>query len=99
MKSPYDVILKPVLTERSYDMMSLRKYTFYVDPRCNKTEVRQAAEAIFGIEVASVTTQVLMGKVKRQGLHSGRRPTRKKAVITLKPTSKSIDFFEGMAQE
>ena len=99
MKSPYDVILRPVLTEKSYDMMSLRKYTFYVDPRCNKTEIRQAAETIFGIQVASVTTQNLMGKMKRQGLHQGRRPARKKAVITLKPESKGIDFFEGMAQE
>ena len=100
MKSAYDVIIRPVLTERSYDAMADKKYTFEVAVDANKTEIKQALESIFeGVKVQSVNTMRTMGKIKRQGRFSGRTPEIKKAIITLKPDSKPIPFFEGMAEE
>ena len=97
MKSPYDVIIKPLLTEESYDNMADRKYTFIVDKNANKTEIKQAIEAIFGVTVEKVNTQIREGKVKRRGRFVGQRPTVKRAVIKLTENSKTIEFFEGMA--
>ena len=97
MKSPYDVIIKPVLTEESYDNMADRKYTFIVDKNANKTEIKQAIETIFGVTVEKVNTQIREGKVKRRGRFVGQRPTTKRAVIKLTENSKTIEFFEGMA--
>ena len=100
MKSPYDIILKPVLTEKSYDMMAEKKYAFQVATTANKTEIKYAIEAIFeGVKVDSVNTMRTLGKMKRQGRTQGRRPEVKKAIVTLKPDSKGIEFFEGMAAE
>ena len=100
MKSAYDVIIRPVLTEKSYDQMNDKKYSFYVAVDANKIEIKQALESIFeGVKVASVNTMRVEGKVKRQGRFEGRRPERKKAIVTLKPDSKAIPFFEGMEQE
>ena len=100
MKSAYDVIIRPVLTEKSYDQMNDKKYSFYVAVDANKIEIKQALESIFeGVKVASVNTMRIEGKVKRQGRYEGRRPERKKAIVTLKPDSKAIPFFEGMEQE
>ena len=100
MKSPYDIIIKPVLTEKSYADMAEKKYTFQVAVGANKTEIRQAVEAVFpGVKVASVNTMRTIGKMKRQGRTQGRRPEVKKAIVTLKPDSKGIEFFEGMATE
>ncbi|MBQ6594138.1 MAG: 50S ribosomal protein L23 [Clostridia bacterium] len=100
MKSPYDIILKPVLTEKSYADMAAKKYTFKVAVGANKTEIKQAIEAIFeGVKVESVNTMRTMGKIKRQGRTQGRTPEVKKAIVTLKPDSKGIPFFEGMESE
>ena len=100
MKSPYDIILKPVLTEKSYDQMADKKYTFKVAVTANKTEIKQAVEAIFeGVKVESVNTMRTIGKMKRQGRTQGRTPEVKKAIVTLKEGSKGIEFFEGMANE
>lgn len=100
MKSPYDIILKPVLTEKSYDAMADKKYTFKVAVSANKTEIKQAVEQIFeGVKVQSVNTMRTMGKIKRQGRTQGRTPEVKKAIVTLKPDSKAIPFFEGMESE
>ena len=100
MKSPYDIILKPVLTEKSYDQMAEKKFSFEVAISANKTEIKQAVEAIFeGVKVQSVNTMRTQGKMKRQGRTQGRRPEVKKAIVTLKPDSKGIEFFEGMASE
>ena len=100
MKSAYDVIIKPVLTEKSYTVMADRKYTFQVAIGANKTEIKQAVESIFeGVKVESVNTMRTIGKVKRQGRTSGRTPEIKKAIVTLKKDSKPIPFFEGMAEE
>ena len=100
MKSAYDIIKKPVLTEKSYMEMANRKYTFEVAINANKTEIKQALESIFdGVKVESVNTMRTIGKIKRQGRYSGRTPEVKKAIITLKKDSKTIPFFEGMETE
>ena len=100
MKSPYDVIIKPVLTEKSYADMAEKKYTFQVAVTANKTEIKQAVEAVFpGVKVEAVNTMRTIGKIKRQGRFSGRTPEVKKAIVTLKKDSKGIEFFEGMAVE
>ena len=100
MKSAYDIIIKPVLTEKSYQDMADKKFTFQVDIRANKTEIKQALETIFeGVKVDSVNTMRTIGKIKRQGRTQGRTPEVKKAIITLKKDSKPIPFFEGMAEE
>ena len=100
MKSAYDIIKKPVLTEKSYMDMAQKKYTFEVAINANKTEIKQALESIFdGVKVESVNTMRTIGKIKRQGRYSGRTPEVKKAIITLKKDSKSIPFFEGMEIE
>lgn len=78
------------------DDMTEGKYTFQVDRRTTKSEIKKAVETIFGVKVSKVTTMNIIGKVKRQGLHSGKRPDWKKAIIKLTEDSKSIEFFEGM---
>jgi len=100
MKSAYDIVIRPVLTEKSYDDMADRKYTFEVAVTANKTEIKQAIEEIFdGVKIESVNTMRIQGKIKRQGRTMGRRPERKKAIVTLKADSKGIEFFEGMSEE
>ena len=98
MKTAYDIIIRPVLTEKSYDSIADKKYVFSVDIRANKTQIKAAVEEIFGVKVESVNTLRTMGKMKRQGRTQGRTPEIKKAYVTLKKDSKPIEFFEGMAQ-
>ena len=98
MKTPHDVILKPVLTEKSYDHLAEKVYTFIVDKKANKTEIKQPVEAIFGVKVDSVHTINNLGKMKRQGLPQGRRASTKKAYVKLKKDSKGIEFFDSIAQ-
>lgn len=93
-----DIIIKPVLTEKSYDDIAAKKYTFMVDTRANKTEVKKAVEEIFGVKVKNVNTLRQIGKVKRQGYTSGRRPEYKKAFVTLKKDSKTIEFFDSLSK-
>ena len=96
--TPQDIIIRPVLTEKSYDGIADKKYAFEVKITANKIEIKKAVEAIFGVKVESVNTVREIGKIKRQGRTQGRRPERKKAYVTLKQDSKGIEFFEGMAQ-
>lgn len=96
MKDVRDVIKRPVITEHSADQMAEKKYTFEVDPRANKTEIKDAVEAIFDVKVEKVNTINLKGKFKRMGRHSGYRSDRKKAVVKLTPESKELEFFEGV---
>ncbi|TJX14103.1 50S ribosomal protein L23 [Tissierella creatinini] len=96
MRSPHDIIIKPVITERSMDDLAENKYTFVVDKRANKSEVKKAIETIFGVTVEKVNTMNMLGKIKRQGMNSGRRPSWKKAIVKLTDDSKKIEFFEGM---
>lgn len=93
----HDIIRKPVLTEKSYDMVADKVYTFIVDKRASKIEIKQAVEAVFeGVKVERVNTINRLGKVKRQGRYEGRRASTKKAYVTLKKDSKGIEFFDSM---
>jgi len=97
MKSPYDIILKPVITEASMDMIADKKYTFKVATDANKVEIKKAVEEIFGVKVDKVTTMNFDGKLKRMGRFEGRRAAYKKAVVKLTADSKTIEFFDSMA--
>lgn len=98
MKDIHDIIKGPVLTEKSYDLIPQKIYTFSVDIDAHKTEIKQAIEQIFDVKVANVNTTRKMGKLKRQGRTQGRTPAVKKAYVTLAKDSKGIEFFEGMIQ-
>jgi large subunit ribosomal protein L23 len=98
MKNPHDIIRRPVLTEKAYDGFADKKYVFEVAIEANRIEIKQAVEAIFGVKVAKVNTLRTLGKIRRQGKTYGRTPEIKKAYVTLKKDSKSIEFFDGMAQ-
>ncbi len=95
----HDIIIKPVLTEKSYEVIGNKTYVFIVDKRAGKTEIKQAIETIFdGVKVERVNTVNRLGKIKRQGRFEGRRPSTKKAYVTLKKDSKTIEAFDNMAQ-
>ena len=96
MRIPHDIIIKPIITEKSMEDMAYGKYTFMVDKRANKSEIKKAVEGIFDVKVEKVNTMNMLGKIKRQGYTSGRRASWKKAIIKLTEDSKSIEFFEGM---
>ena len=98
MKSAYDIIRKPVLTEKSYAELPDKTYTFIVDKNANKVEIRKAVEEAFNVKVESVRTVNTLGKIKRQGAHQGRRPSTKKAYVTLTKDSKGIEFFDTISQ-
>lgn len=96
MRTAYDVIIAPVITEKSMQGVALKKYTFKVDKKANKIEIARAVEATFGVKVEKVNTMNVRGRSKRMGIHSGYTPSWKKAIITLKADSKGIEFFESM---
>lgn len=106
MKAPQDIILKPVITERSVDDMAGSKYTFRVAKDANKIEIAQAVEALFQVQVLKVNTVNCTGHTKRMGRYEGKRPDYKKAVITINPDPTpdrdgkkrkgTIEFFDGM---
>jgi len=95
-KTAHDIIIRPIITEKSMDGAADRKYTFEVPLAVNKIEIRKAVEELFGVKVEKVTTMRVVGKIKRMGAHSGKRPDWKKATVKLTPDSKTIEFFEGM---
>ena len=90
-KNPRDILIAPVVSEKSYGLLDQGKYTFVVDPRANKTEIKIAVEKIFGVKVDSVHTLNRQGKVRRTKFGLGRRKDTKRAIVTLK--SGSIDIF------
>lgn len=90
-----ELIKRPLITEKTTAMMAENKYCFLVDPSANKTQIKQAVEEIFKVKVKNVNTQNLLGKIKRMGRYSGRRPSWKRAIVTLEKGS-SIEFFEGV---
>ena len=92
----YEIIKKPVITENSMDQMAERKYTFEVAKEANKIEIKKAVEEVFGVKVEKVTTMRVLGKVKRMGANSGKRPDWKKAIVKLTENSKTIEFFDGL---
>ncbi len=93
-KDPRDIILRPVISEKSYGLLDENKYTFLVDKRANKTEIKQAIQRIFGVRVVSVNTQNRQGKRKRRGWTVGKRPDTKRAIVTLAPGDE-IELFEA----
>ena len=93
-KDPRDVILSPVVSEKSYGLIDQGKYTFVVDPRSNKTEIKLAIEKIFRVEVASINTLNKKGKTRRTRFGTGKRKDTKRAIVTLK--SGSIDIFTAV---
>ncbi len=92
----YEIIKRPVITENSMDQMADRKYTFEVAKEANKIEIKNAVEEIFGVKVEKVTTMRMLGKIKRMGANSGKRPDWKKAIVKLTEESKTIEFFDGL---
>ena len=94
MKNPRDIIIEPVVSEKAYDGIDvLNAYTFVVDKRANKTEIRMAVEEIFDVKVAKVNTINRKGKKRRYGYKIGKRPDSKRAIVTL-ADGDSIDIFE-----
>lgn len=98
MKTAYDIILKPIITERSMDMAANKKYVFKVMKSATKTEIKQAVEEIFKVKVQDVNTLNVIGKKKRISIARpfGKTSDWKKAFVTLKPDSETIAFFDGM---
>ena len=96
MKTGYDVIIRPIITENSMDMAADKKYAFKVAKDSNKTEIRKALEEIFGVDVAKVNIVNVSGKRKRLGRTFGTTSSYKKAVVTLTPDSKEIELFQDM---
>ena len=94
----YEIIKRPIITENSMDQMAEKKYTFEVAKDANKIEIKKAVEEIFGpkVYVEKVTTMRVLGKVKRMGANSGKRPDWKKAIVKLTENSKTIEFFDGL---
>ncbi len=93
-KDPRDVIIAPVVSEKSYGLIDEGKYTFVVDPRSNKAEIKLAIESIFNVQVASVNTLNRKGKTRRTRFGAGKRKDTKRAIVTLK--SGSIDIFTAV---
>ena len=96
MRTAYDVIIKPVVTENSMEDAQAKKYTFKVAVDANKTEVKNAVEEIFGVEVKKVNIMNVKGKLKRLGRNVGMTAASKKAIVTLTEDSKEIEFFQGL---
>ena len=98
MKSVYDIIVRPVITEQSMEDLDIKKFVFEVAKDATKVEIKKAVEEIFGVTVIKVTTTTVHGKEKRTGRYpAGKQKTWKKAVVKLSEDSKNIDIFEGMA--
>ena len=96
MRTAYDVLIKPVISEKSMDDAASRKYTFKVAKDATKPEIKAAVEEAFGVEVVRVNTVNVGGKKKRQGLNVGFTSDFKKAIVTVSESSKTIEFFDGL---
>ena len=95
MRTVYDIIRKPIITEQSMESVADKKYTFEVATGANKIEIKKAVEEIFKVKVEKVTTMNMKGKPKRMGVHAGFRPDWKKAMVKLTEDSKTIELFES----
>jgi len=93
----YDILIRPVVTEKSMNDMSAKKYAFYVHPDATKIQIKEAVEKLFdGAKVEKVNTMNKIGKVRKRQKAEGRTPARKKAIVQLSADSKEIEFFQGM---
>ncbi|MEW6173241.1 MAG: 50S ribosomal protein L23 [Bacillota bacterium] len=95
MKDLHDILRRPVVTEKSMSLLAENKYTFIVDPKATKTDIKKAVEILFKVKVTEVNTMRVKGKVKRVRRVPGRTPEVKKAIVTLRPEDK-IEIFEGL---
>ena len=93
----YDIIIEPILSEKSYDGIPAKKYTFKVAKDATKSQIKVAVEQIFGVKVDKVNTANYDGKLKRMGRSEGRRSAYKKSIVILSADSKAIEFFESLA--
>ncbi len=96
MKAAQDIVIAPIITEKSMSVIADKKYTFKVATDANKVEIAAAVEKLFGVEVAKVNTMNVRGQKRRMGRYQGTTPAWKKAVVTLTEKSKTIDFFDGL---
>ena len=92
-----DIIIKPILTEKGYDGIAAKKYTFKVAKGANKTQIKMAIEELFGVKVESVNTCNVRGKTKRMGRNEGLTSSYKKAVVQLTADSKAIEYFNSLS--
>ena len=98
MRTAYDVVIRPIITDQSMDDLDIKKYAFAVVKDANKIEIKKAIEEIFDVKVIKITTEHVRGKEKRQGAYpAGKTASWKKAVVKLSADSKNIELFEGMA--
>ena len=95
MRNPHDVLVRPMVSEKSMLIMENGKYSFWVDRSANKIEIKNAVEKLFDVKVTEVTTVIVKGKVKRMGKYEGKRPDRKKAIVTL-AEGNSIKIFDEL---
>lgn len=95
MRRPQDIIIRPVISEKSMRLMEENKYTFIVDPKANKVEIKYAIQELFKVKVEKVYTLKVRGKIRRQGRYEGKTPDRKKAIVQLK-AGDTIKIFEGL---
>ncbi|MBQ0084131.1 MAG: 50S ribosomal protein L23 [Clostridiales bacterium] len=96
MKTAQDIIIAPVITEKSMTGIATKKYTFKVATDAGKVEIAKAVEEIFGVKVAKVNTVTMRGQARRMGRYEGYTSAWKKAIVTLKADSKTIEFFDGL---
>lgn len=96
MKTAQDIIIAPIITEKSMSGVAGKKYTFKVDPDATKYEIADAVKKLFKVDVAKVNTVNVRGKLKRMGRYEGKTASYKKAIVTLKADSKPIEFFDGL---
>ncbi|MBQ4131289.1 MAG: 50S ribosomal protein L23 [Clostridia bacterium] len=96
MKAVQDIVIAPIITERSMSAIADKKYTFKVATDANKVEIAEAVAKLFGVEVAKVNTMNVRGRKRRMGRYVGTTAAWKKAVVTLTEKSKTIDFFDGL---
>ena len=96
MKAPQDIIIAPVITEKSMAGIAAKKYTFKVATDATKIDIANAVEELFGVKVAKVNTISVRGRYRRQGMHAGYTAKSKKAIVTLTADSKEIEFFNSM---
>lgn len=93
--TPHDVVMRPVMSEKAVMGIADSKYAFYVHPKANRTQIKDAIEQVFSVDVVKINLINVKGKVKSLGRYSGRRPARKKAIVTLKPGQR-IQELEGL---
>ena len=96
MKTAYDIVIRPIITEQSMEDLDIKKYAFEVAKDANKAEIKSAIEEVFGVKVAKVNTMNCKGHLRRYGRYEGYTPSWKKAIVTLTEDSDTIDFFDGL---